>query len=109
MSKESELAVTIEILRTCAEAIDRAATTLVEHFGVKEVAPAETASVEPIPATPEITKDAVLAVLKAKSRAGHTAEVKALLQKHGADRFSAVDPVEYPALLKEAEAISNAT
>ena len=45
------------------------------------------------------------AVLAEKSRAGHTAEVKALLLKHGADKLSDIDPAEYPALLADAEVL----
>ena len=41
------------------------------------------------------------------SRSGHTAEVRALLQKYGAAKLSAVDPANYEALLKEAEVIAN--
>jgi hypothetical protein len=49
----------------------------------------------------------VRAVLAEKSRAGHTAEVRELLQKYGADKLSAVDPANYEALLKDAEVIGN--
>lgn len=52
-----------------------------------------------------VTLPEVRAVLAEKSRQGHTEEVKALIKKHGADRLSAVDPSQYPALLKEAEVI----
>ena len=44
-------------------------------------------------------------VLAEKSRSGHTAEVRTLLQKHGADKLSEIDPAEYPALLAEVEAL----
>lgn len=44
-------------------------------------------------------------MLAEKSRAGHTAEVKALLTKHGADKLSDIDPAEYPALLADAEVL----
>jgi len=37
--------------------------------------------------------------------AGHTAEVKELLNKHGADKLSEIDPSEYPALLADAEVL----
>ena len=43
--------------------------------------------------------------LAEKSRAGHTAEVKALLTKHGADKLSDIDPAKYPALLADAEVL----
>ena len=52
-----------------------------------------------------LTLEQVRAVLAEKSRAGHTAEVKALLLKHGADKLSDIDPAEYPALLAEAEVL----
>ena len=52
-----------------------------------------------------LTLEQVRAVLAEKSRAGHTAEVKALLLKHGADKLSDIDPAEYPALLADAEVL----
>lgn len=52
-----------------------------------------------------LTLEEVRAVLAEKSRAGHTAEVKALLTKHGAEKLSEVDPTEYPALLADAEVL----
>lgn len=52
-----------------------------------------------------LTLEQVRAVLAEKSRAGHTAEVKALLIQHGADKLSEIDPAEYPALLAEAEVL----
>ena len=44
-----------------------------------------------------------------KSRAGHTAGVRELLQKYGACKLSQVDPANYEALLRDAEVIDNAT
>ena len=52
-----------------------------------------------------LTLEQVRAALAEKSRAGHTAEVKALLIKHGADKLSDIDPAEYPALFAEAEVL----
>lgn len=52
-----------------------------------------------------LTLEQVRAALAEKSRAGHTAEVKALLIKHGADKLSDIDPAEYLALLAEAEVL----
>lgn len=59
----------------------------------------------PAPDAKLLTLEEVRAVLAEKSRAGHTAEVRALLLKHGADKLSEVDPVEYPALLADAEVL----
>lgn len=64
--------------------------------------------VEPPMEKPEpkpLTLEQVRATLAEKSRAGHTAEVKALLLKHGADKLSDIDPAEYLALLTEAEVL----
>ncbi len=43
------------------------------------------------------------------SRAGYTAQIRELIQKYGAERLGEVDPSHLGELLKEAEALSNAT
>ena len=62
---------------------------------------------EAVPAEPEVTVtlEEVRAVLAEKSRDGRREEVKALLQKYGAEKLSAVDPSNYAALKAEAEAM----
>ena len=57
------------------------------------------------PKSKPLSLEQVRAALAEKSRAGHTAEVKALLIKHGADKLSDIDPAEYLALLAEAEVL----
>lgn len=47
----------------------------------------------------------VKAKLAELTRLGFSDEVRKLLQKHGAERLSAIDDAELPALLKEAETI----
>ena len=54
---------------------------------------------------PEIPLEKVRGILAEKSRAGHTAEVRAIIQKYGADRLSDIDPKDYEAVLKEAEVL----
>ena len=54
---------------------------------------------------PAITLEKVRGILADKSRAGHTAEVRAIIQKHGADRLSEVDPDQYAAIIQEAEVL----
>lgn len=107
MSKMSEMAQTIEGLRSAAAAITEAADWLTRQFSSSvEEAPAS----EPKPETkPAITLEKVRAVLADKSRAGHTAEVRALLEKHGATKLSQVDHQHYEAILKEVEGFGNAT
>ena len=67
----------------------------------------EAAETTPPPAPEEkpLTLEAVRMVLAEKSRAGHTAEVRALLVKHGAEKLSDIDPARYPALLADAEVL----
>ena len=52
---------------------------------------------------PSVSLEQVRAVLADKSRAGKTAEVRALLIKFGAEKLSAIEPDQYPALLQAAE------
>ena len=54
---------------------------------------------------PVITLEQVRGVLAEKSRDGHTAEVRAIIKKFGADRLSDIDPKDYAAVLKEAEVL----
>ena len=104
MSKMSEMALTIEELRKCAAAISDAANWMAEQFSGDEVPEAPTPVKEP-----PLTLEAVRAVLANKSRAGHTTQIRSLLQKYGADKLSGVDPANYKALLADAEELNNAT
>ena len=58
------------------------------------------ASINRMEHAPSLTE--VRAVLADRSRDGHTARVKKLLQKYGAPRLSEVDPVHYRDLMDEA-------
>lgn len=97
----SEMAATIEDLRKCAATINEAANWLAEQFDSNE------SSLKPVSAKPEPTLEQVRAALADKSRAGHTAAVRSLLQKHGADKLSEIDPTCYKALLADAEVLGN--
>ena len=57
---------------------------------------------------PTITLETVRGVLAEKSRDGFTTEVRALITKYGASRLSEIDPNDYEAVLKDAEAIGHA-
>ena len=104
MSKTSEMALTIEELRKCAASISDAANLLAEKYSGDEAPEAPTPLKEP-----PLTLEAVRAVLANKSRAGHTTQIRSLLQKYGADKLSGVDPANYKALLADAEELNNAT
>ena len=109
MSKMSDMAMTIEELRSAAAAINEAASWLATQFGgTTDEAPAkEPAAKEE--KRPELKLADVRAVLAEKSRAGHTAAIRTLLQKYGASKLSAVDPKHYEALIKDAEVLDDAT
>ena len=104
MNKMSEIAATIEELRNAASAINDAANWLAEQFG-GEAEPDASAPIK----EPPLTLEAVRAVLADKSRNGHTAEIRSLLQKYGADRLSGVDTANYRALLADVEGLTDAT
>ena len=91
MGKFSELDTAIKDLRTAAESINAVADLLTEMFS------------EPKPSL-----ETVRAVLADKSRAGHTAEIRALLEKYGGTKLSQIDPANYNALLKDAEVLTDA-
>ena len=107
MSKMAEMDQTIRELRDAAAAINSAADRLYQQFSGSEDEPASdtTPEVKPEPEKKPLALEDVRAVLD-KSRAGHTAEIRELLQKYGANKLSAVDPSHYEALLKDVEALS---
>lgn len=103
MGKFSELDQAIKDLRSAAAAINEVADTLAEMFGTASADEGHDA------AAPALTLEQVRAVLAEKSRKGHTAEIRALLQKYGASKLSGVDPANYKALLADAEVLTDAT
>ena len=103
MSKTKLLFDVVNDLKKLADSVQAVADALYES---------ETSAEKPTePAVPvthakkEVSLEAVRAVLAEKSRNGHTAEVRELLKKHGAEKLSEIDPAEYPALLSEAEVL----
>ena len=126
MNKTSEIDICIGELRTAAQSLAVVADSLTALFGASAVTAGmfvqggedtdkkavgesvniadgkvKTAqSTEPKPKP--VTLAQVRAVLAEKSRCGHTAQVRELLQKHGAVKLSAIDPTEFETLLSEA-------
>lgn len=125
MSKVKLLLDVVQDIRSLADSLQAVAEAMLEHepepapveepqkpepakkdAGKKAAKPGAKAEPEPSePAKPTLTLEQVRAVLAEKSRAGHTAEVKALLLKHGADKLSDIDPEHYAALLADAEVL----
>ncbi|MDH6363126.1 hypothetical protein M2139_000101 [Enterococcus sp. PF1-24] len=121
MGKTNELSMLVDELQKCGEALIGISEGLADMFSgaEEEKQPAKKATLkkkaadEPkLDSQPKeekpLTLEDVRAVCADKSRQGFTAEVKAILTKHGADKLSEVDPAEYKALLAEVEVLGNA-
>lgn len=121
MGKVSELSRLVDELKKCGEALIGISEELTDMFSgsdeekqlAKKASPKKKQAEEPKPEPQEkeekpLTLEDVRAVCADKSRKGFTAEVKAILTKHGADKLSEVDPAEYKALLAEVEVLGNA-
>lgn len=104
MSKISDMAATIEDLRSAAAAINDVANWLAEQFSTEAPAEKNAPASEPLP-----TLEEVRAILANASRAGHTAEIRSLLLKHGGKKLSEVDPSNYRALLVDVGGLNDAT
>ncbi len=101
MSKLPDMAMAIQERHDAATVFDDVANWLSHQFS------------SPAPAKPEPkhapTLEQVRAVLAEKSRAGHTAAIRELLQKYGAPRLTLVDSQHYEAPLKDVEGLADAT
>lgn len=132
MSKMKDLSMVLDELVTCGETLINTANALKEIFSdtaeadlapknIKKTTAAKPAteasakaegSEEPKaadiqPTAKTFSKEEVRGILAAKSSAGHSDEVRALLSKFGAKQLKQVDPKDYAALVQEAEVIGN--
>ncbi len=109
MGKMSELSLVVTELRTAAKSLIGVADSLTDLFsssgGIET--PCQQKTETPKPKEEPLTLEAVRAVLAEKSRSGYTAEVRALLEKHGAAKLSEIDPAKYPMLVAESEVLGN--
>ena len=106
MSKTSELALVIDELRNAAAALCSVAENLSTLFA-DQAEQSATSTQTNQNAEKSLTLEAVRAVLAEKSRDGHTADIRARLEKHGAPKLSEIDPDKYAALLADVEALGN--
>ena len=86
-------------LRILATSIEAASATMLMEAEKASVPEKET------PAPKVITLDQIRSILAEKSMAGFTDAVRGLLEKHGAQKLSQIDPDNYAALLADAEAL----
>ena len=105
MGKMKELMHQIDELKRCGEILISISEELKNILSSSE--PEDKNASEAPKEEKMISLEDVRAVMADKSRKGFTAEVKALITKHGANKLSEVDANEYAALLKEAEGIGN--
>lgn len=119
MGKVSELSMLALELKKCGEALIGISEGMTDMFSgtAEEKATAKKAvskknaveeAKQEVMKEKQLSLEEIRAVLADKSRKGFTAEVKAILTKHGADKLSEVDPAEYKALLAEVEVLGNA-
>lgn len=110
MGRTSEIQQIITDLQDTASSLSDIASRLYEFFSADETQEQTSVSV----AKPQkqlkkqLTLEEVRAVCAKKSRAGFTAEVKAIITKYGADKLSAVKPEDYAAVIAEVEVLGNA-
>lgn len=86
-----------------AEAYDKLAEGYRELAGIETEESMEAAVADPVESG--ISNEDIRAVLAEKSQAGKRKEVKDLLLKYDSGRLSGVDEKDYPALMKDAEAL----
>lgn len=109
MSKTKELSQVIDELRNTATSLLSVADSLSDLFSgtggsSKEV---KQTTKPPKPKEKLLTLESVRAVLAEKARIGFTAEVKLLIEKHGAARLSDIHPKVYQDLLGEVKVLGN--
>lgn len=95
MGKVKELSMLVDEIKSCVETLIGISDELTKMFSS---------------ATEEkkLTLEEVRSVLAEKSRLGFTDDVKAIIEKHGADKLSDIDPAEYQSLLSDTEVLGNA-
>lgn len=106
MSKTKLLFDLASNLRSLAVSIQVVADAMADNE-LAGVAQQETpvAAKEPEPMAKSVTLEQVRAVLADKSQQGFTADVRMLLEKHGALKLSQIDPANYAALMADAESL----
>ena len=90
----------VENLRSLADSVQEVCTLVAYSLPEKEAEPQRKKK-----ADLEISLEKVRGVLAEKSRSGHTAAVRAIIQKYGANRLSEISSEDYPAVLAEAEGL----
>ena len=107
MSKMSNLCLLLGELIEHGEAIVEIAKEIKNMFSEEPTALPEKQETKKPETTTTLSFTDLRAKLAEKSREGFTAEIKAILNSHGAEKLSAIQPADYETVLKEVEALSH--
>jgi len=105
----NELSQTVDELKTAANLLLSAADSLLDLFsGTSSTSKEDKDDTKQEPVKEEkLTLESVRAILAEKSRSGYTDEIRALLEKHGANKLSEIDPKKYKTLVEEVKVLGN--
>ena len=107
MSKLSEITLVVGELSDVISSLNDITNRLNKLLSAEDKPVIKSAEPKELPKK-QLTLEEVRAVCAEKSRAGFTAEVKAIIAKHGADRLSSVKPEDYESILANVEVLGNA-
>lgn len=109
MGRMKELAEQVAELKRCGEILIDISENMTQMFSAADVKnPVKEEPKEPVAPKEEkkvYSFEEVRAVLAAKSRDGHTDEVKAVISSFGVEKLSDIDPSKYEELLQKMEVI----
>ncbi len=106
MSKIKLLLDVVSDLRSLAGSLEAVANAMTDSQPEPEAPKANTTEAEKVDSTDKkYTLEEVRGVLSTKSAEGHGSEIRELLVKYGHTRLSEIDPMDYPALLADAEVL----
>ena len=107
MSKMSELSQVLDELAACGERLIQTANAIRDIFTAEpDEQPKTEPGTEPKAEEPQkYTFTDVRKAFSAKSHAGYTEQIKALIGKYGAAKLSAVKEEDYPAIMADLEEI----
>lgn len=109
MGRMKELAEQVAELKRCGEILIDISENMTQMFSAADVKnPVKEEPKEPVAPKKEkkvYSFEEVRAVLVAKSRDGHTDEVKAVISSFGVEKLSDIDPSKYEELLQKMEVI----
>lgn len=104
MSKIKLLLDVVEDMRSLADSLQAVADAMCAGDAPTET-PTEAPAPKKEPKKPAVTKEQVREILGKKSGEKGSDAVRALLQKYGANKLSAIDPKDYASLMADAEVL----